>query len=293
MRDSTCTSEGHANLASGYHRAPNADTRELLERAGRPIPDEAPVDGYNIRGALGPNDHHGMLAAGAVQSTIADMTRYASMLMRRGDGIVRPSTFDAMTALQFGPDERLTSWGLSFARGTSAGRRYIGHTGSYFGGWNSSLAVFPLDGIAVIVHMNVMLDRPAPVYELVHRALFGFVPTPPAPAPHDDAVLAGAPGVYECVPGKLTNFRPSTNLGRIQISRKGDDLVIHSRRGGFKQGYRLLRTDAVDPCFFRVERDDPLPGRVMFTRDASGAIDGLWCDELVHMLRTEQVAPWA
>ena len=154
--------------------------------------------------------------------------------------------------------------------------------------------MFPDEGVAVIVHMNVMLDRPAPVYELVHRAVFDFAPpSPTGAAARSRSLLAAAPGVFECAPGKLTNFRPSTNLGRIQISRHGDDLVIHSRRGGFKQGCRLLRTDAADPCFFQVERDDPLPGRVLLTRGASGAIDGLWCDELVRMVRTEQVAPWA
>jgi CubicO group peptidase (beta-lactamase class C family) len=293
MRDSTCAREVHPRATTGYHRAPHDDTRELLERAGRPVPREESVDGHNVRGKAVANDHHGMLAAGAVQSTMPDMARYASALLRHGGGVVRPETFDEMIAPHWCPDDRLVSWGLSFSRWQRAGRRAFGHGGAYFGGWNSNLTVLPEEDLALIVHMNVMLDGPAPIFARLQRAILG-APAPAIPAsPVDEDVRAAAPGVYECTPGRLTNFRPSTNLGRIQITRQGDTLTIRSRRGAWKHGAPLAGADARDPLLLAalVPGSDPAP--VLLTRDAAGRIDGLRCDELVHMVRNESLQPWA
>jgi CubicO group peptidase (beta-lactamase class C family) len=293
MRDTTCTREVHTRATTGYHRAPNDDTRELLERAGRPVPHEETVDGHNVRGKAVANDHHGMLAAGAVQSTMPDMARYAAALLRRGGGIVRPETFDAMVAPQWCPDDRLVSWGLSFSRWRRAGRRAFGHGGAYFGGWNSNLAVLPEEGLALIVHMNVMLDSPGPIFARLQRAVLG-APAPAIPdAPVDEDVLASAPGVYECTPGRLTNFRPSTNLGRVQITRDGTALTIRSRRGAWKQGVLLVGSGEQDPLLLAALAPDSDPATVLLTRDATGRIDGLSCDELVHMVRNESLQPWA
>ncbi len=293
MSETACTREAHPLVTTGYHRTTNADTRELLERAGLPVTAEEPVDGYNIRGKGVANDHHGMLAAGAVQSTMEDMARYASALLRRGGGIVRPETFDAMVAPQWCPDDRLASWGLSFARLLRGGRRSFGHGGAYFGGWNSHLGVFPAEDMALIVHMNVMLDTPAPVYARIERALFN-APAPSAPAVAADAgVVAAAPGVYECTPGKLTNFRPSTNLGRIQITAAGDALAIRSRRGVWKRGVPLLPSDPSDPLMCAAYAPDGDPAPVLLTRGADGRIDGIRFGEIQHMVRNDDVAPWA
>jgi CubicO group peptidase (beta-lactamase class C family) len=141
-------------LTTGYHRAPDADQRELLERAGRDVPEEDTVDGYNIRGRY---TYVRGRAAGAVQSTIPDMARYASALLRRGAGIVRPETFDAMVAPQWCPDERLQSMGLTFFRTPLFGRRTFGHGGGVMGGWLSMLTVLPEESLAVLVHANLFL----------------------------------------------------------------------------------------------------------------------------------------
>lgn len=293
MTDSECTRGPHPELTTGYHRAPDAGTRELLERAGIVRPEEPTVDGYNIRGKAVANDHHGMLAAGAVQSTVPDMARYASALLRRGAGIVRPATFDAMVAPQWCPDDRLISRGFSFARSSRGGRRSFGHGGSYFGGWNSHLAVMPAENMAVIIHLNVMLDNSAPVFARIERAVFGDpAPSPPS-APLDGDVLTAAPGVYECTPGKLTNFRPSTNYGRIHIASDGQGLTIRARRGVWKQGVPLLPADEADPLLFAACAPGSDPALVLLTRDARGRIDGIRFGDLCHMVRNDQIEPWA
>lgn len=285
MAGSDCLDQPHPALTTGYHRAPSADTRELFERAGIPVKDEEAVDGFNIRGRFVREPNTGNHAAGAVQSTVPDMGRYAAALLDRGRGIVRPETFDLMTAPQYCADESLVSWGLAFSRAPKYGVRTFGHGGAFFGGWNSNLAVLPDEGLAVIQHMNVMLDSPAPVFNAVIRAALGASEPALSGAPLPQHLLDDAPGVYECTPGRLTNFRPATRIGRIRIERDGDQLVLTSRRGAWKAGARIDVPDAAAPARCLVPSAGVEPARLAFTRDASGRIDGFWMDDLIRMVR--------
>jgi CubicO group peptidase (beta-lactamase class C family) len=292
MADSDALDQPHPALTTGYHRPPTDDQRELLERAGIRVAEESAVDGYNIRGEYRAEFNRAMIAAGGVQSTIPDMGRYAAALLARGGGIVKPETFRAMSAPQFCPDPRLESWGLSFERAPLYGRNSISHGGAYFGGWNSNLTVFPDDGLAIIQHMNIMLDRPSPVFSRIRRAALGAPVAARPQAPLDGSVAASVTGVFECPPGRLTNFRPSLRIGRTQLSVRDGELWLHARRGVWKDGVRLLPADPDDPCVFIVDRDGDQPSYVILTRGSDGAVDGFRCDELVRMVRTETVAPW-
>lgn len=292
MKDSDALDEQLSSLTTGYHRKTTDDAAELLRRAGREPKDGEPVDGVNIRGKPRPEFNLAMLAAGGVQSTLPDMARYAQALLRGGDGIVRPDTFEAMIAPSWCPDARLMSWGLSFARAQRFGKRSFGHGGAYFGGWNTNLVVFPDDGIGVVQQMNVMLDQPAPVFTRVLRAVM-HAPEPALPEPRaaDQAILESAPGVYEATPGPLTNFRPVLRFGRLQIAREGDALWVYSRRGPWKAGARMYPTD--DPALFAVPTsDDAAPEQVLLTRDGKGNVDGVRWGEFYHMLKTDTTAPW-
>jgi len=288
MRDTDVLGQTHAALTTPYHRAPNDDTRQQLERAGIPIPDETPVRDDNIRGRFAGEFNSAGLAAGGVQSTLPDMLRYASALLRGGAGIVRPSTFETMIASQYGDDPRFVSWGLSFSRGPRFGRTWIGHGGSYFGGWNSNLAFLPDENIAVVQHMNIMLDEPAPIFSRIQRAVVDAPEVRLRPAGGTAAgVLEQAPGLYELTPGRLTNFRPATRTGRVRIERDGESLILRSRWGKWKGGVRLVPDDAADPLYFGIERADGID-HVAFTRGGDGAIDGIRFDELVRMVRAPE-----
>ncbi len=276
------------SLATPYHRAPSDDTREQLTRAGLPVRDEPTVDGHNIRGTFGGEFNRAALAAGGVQSTLPDMARYASALLWRASGIVRPETFDAMIRPQYCPDGRLTNWGLAFIRTPFPGRTLIGHGGAYFGGWNSELALSLDEDVAVIQHMNVMLDDPAPVFRQIQRAVFDVAEPVYALRAIDPAVLDDAPGVYQLTPGRLTNFRPATGIGRIRIDREGSALKLTSRWGKWKTGVPLLPADASDPLFFALQPDGRDPSHLAFTRGAGGRIDGLRCDRLVRMVKVQE-----
>jgi CubicO group peptidase (beta-lactamase class C family) len=286
MADSDCLDRPHPSLTTGYHRAPNADTRELYERAGIPVKDEDTVDGFNVRGTFVSEPNTGNHAASAAQSTVHDMARYAAALLNRGGGIVQPETFDLMTAPHYRADDSLVSWGLAFSRATKYGVRTFGHGGAFFGGWNSNLAVLPDLGLAVIQHMNVMLDNPAPVFNTIIRAVLGAPEPTLSGAPLSRSLLDDAPGIYECALGRLTNFRPATRLGRIRIERNGAHLILTSRRGAWKAGARINALGPAAPMHCLIPVEDAEPARMMFTRDALGHVDGFWLDDLVRMVRS-------
>ena len=292
MSNSDMLDRPHPDLSTGYHRTPGEDERELLRRAGREVPSEETVDGHNIRSAEYPKEW-GRGAAGGVQSTIPDMARYASALLRKSAGIVRPETFDQMTLPQWQPDPRLPAWGLAFAV-RSYGRRRFGHGGSAFGGWNSSLAVFPDENLAVLIHMNLVYDHyESAVRSRVIQAVLGDPDEELSAAPIAPSVLASAPGVYEApVPGPLTNFRVFTGSGRIQVSARDGGLVLHARRGPWKRGVRML---AVEPDLFLLDTGDPDPPRVVAVLDDAGRVIGLEfaMSTMWSMQRNDEISPWA
>ncbi len=287
MRDTDIKDTYDERLTTPYHRPVSDDNREQFTRAGIPIPDEGLIDGHNIRGEFRGEFNRGMLAAGAVQSNMPDMARYASALLRRGGGIVRPETFDAMISQQYGADPRLVSWGLSFARTPRFGRQAIGHGGAFFGGWNTNFSLFPEENIAVLQHMNIMMDSSAPVFDRVLRAVFDAPRESVAERPIDPAILASAPGVYECTSGRLTNFRPATRIGRVHIEANGGSLVLRSRWGAWKQSVPMMPADPADPAFFALQAEGGEAAYIALTRDAAGRVDGLRCDELTFMVRRE------
>ncbi len=277
MTDSDCFERPHPDLTTGYHRAPDADTRVLIERFGGHVPDEETVDGHNIRMA---NYEHirgdSLRAAGAVQSTIFDMGRYASALLRRSGGIVGPKTFDAMVAPQWCPDDRLPSQGFAFARLRRFGRRVFSHGGGVGGGWNTMLSVMPDDNLALLVHLNLASMDLMHVDSALMRALVDApAAAREAACPLDPAVLAASPGLYEGSPGTLTNLRIITGFGRVRIEARDGDLYVHSQRGLWKDGARMLPADASDPAFFTLATEDIEPVSVALVRNDAGEITGL------------------
>lgn len=281
----------HPDLTTGYHWAPGADAREFAARSNTPVVDEPTVDGINIRGRF--QYIRGGGAAGAVQSTIPDMARYALALLDRGAGIVKPETFDAMVGPGWAPDDRLMSWGLSFDRSTRHGRFAFGHGGGVLGGWNTMLVVLPADNMALLVHANTAFDS----FEALHRRLLAAMLDAKAPIqPQLDvspAILAAAPGVYEGLPGALTNVRIAGSMGRLQIKDEDGQLRLYARRGPWKGGRAMRPADPADPGFFVLDDDAMEPSHIALIRDAAGKVTGLRCDRCVEMKRAETVAGWA
>ncbi|HUZ12115.1 MAG TPA: serine hydrolase domain-containing protein [Caulobacteraceae bacterium] len=290
MANSDLLDRPHPDLTTCYHHRPTAEALRLAERAGVTLPVEPTVDGTNIRGTY--RYIRGGGAAGAVQSTIPDMARYASALLARGAGIVRPGTFDQMIAPQWRPDERLESWGLTFQRMRCFGEGFFGHGGGVLGGWNTMLIVSQPRNLALLVHANTAFEGMGPLTSQLLAALIGAEPRALTGAPAAQ-VIAAAPGVYESPGGVLTNFRIMASMGRLMIKAEDSGLTLYARRGAWRDGKRLYPGDPNDPDFLIID-DHPLqPSPLVLVRDIAGAVVGLRCDRLVEMVRTEAVEPWA
>jgi CubicO group peptidase (beta-lactamase class C family) len=296
MTNTDALDHPHADLSTGYHRAPDDDMRELYARIGRVLPDEETVDGHNIRGKYQYERAEDIRAAGAVQSTIPDMAKYTSALLRRGGGIVRPETFHAMLAPQWQPDARMPAIGLTFFLKARFGRQTFGHGGGVTGGWNTMLTVVTEDDLALLLHVNLTFDK---LEEVEGRLLQAALDAPPRSLPElptDPALLAAAPGVYEApAPGPLTNFRVVTTFGRMQITDEAGALVFRTRRGRWKQGARMLPCDPGDPTFFLLDSGDVEPQHVALLRDGDGHVTGIRVAALAarDMVRNDAIARWA
>jgi CubicO group peptidase (beta-lactamase class C family) len=287
MADTDLLDEPHPRLSTGYHRAPGDDERELRARAGLETPEEPTVDGLNVRGTY--LHIRGGGAAGAVQSTVPDMARYAAALLNEGGGIVRPETFASMIAPHWAPDPRLENWGLSFWRSQAFGRFMFGHSGGVLGGWNSMLVVVPEEALALIIHANSLFEGfPGLVGDLLAAVLDAGAPAPRLARPVTPGLLAAAPGVFEALAGELTNFRIKGAVGRLQIKAEDGALWIYSRRGPWKGGARLTHADPADDAFFHIADDSALT----FIRTAHGHVTGLRYG-LVEMVRAENAPGWA
>ena len=291
MADTDCYDQPHPGLGTGYFHAPGHDALDLLELTDEDRVEYETVDGHNING---PYVYVTPRACGAIQSTIPDMARYASALLRKGAGIVKPETFDAMVAPQYCPDDRMISLGFTFQRIPRFGRRSFGHGGG--GGrmyWNAYLSVVPEEDLAVLIHMNFTSDLLNTIASRMIQAALNapdeaFSDSPPAPE-----ILAAAPGVYQVLPGPLTNYRPVTTAGRVQITARDGRLFLRSRRGAWRDGLRMLPADPADPAFFALDSGATEPPMVALVLEDNGCVKGIRFDRLVYMERNESLDPWA
>ena len=290
MEHSDCLDMPSEELTTGYHRAPDHDERDVFELISRDFPEEATADGHNIRGRY---QHVRTRAAGAVQSTIPDMARYASALLRRGSGIVQPATFDLMTEPHWCPDERMVNVGLCFMRSRRFGRATFGHGGGIVGGWNTQLVVVPEEDLALLVHLNLWYDGFGGVADRVLQAVLDAPTATVLARPTQPEVLAAAPGVYEPAPGHLTSFRIVRATGRVQVTARDGELFLRSRRGPWREGVRMVSADPADPAIFALDTGGPEPSLVALVRDASGAVTGVRFDRMVELVRNEALEPWA
>jgi CubicO group peptidase (beta-lactamase class C family) len=249
--------------------------RALMQAAGMDVPEEHTVDGHNVRGEFRHLNGRTGRAAGAVQSNIGDMARYASALLRHGSGIVRSETFDAMVAPQWCPDARMVNVGLAFGLGRIFGRRVFSHGGGVHGGWSTQMTVYPDEALAVLVHINAMLTVNVPPPLLIEQSVLGATNDPLPAGPLDERIVADAIGTYQAPDGLLTNFRTITGMGRVTIALRNGDLVMTSQRGPMEHGIRLLPGDPGDRDVLTLDDGSPQHGQVALIRDAAGAVTSL------------------
>ena len=65
---------------------------------------------------------------------------------------------------------------------------------------------------------------------------------------------------------------------------------MRSRWGAWKAGVKMAPADSADPSFFALEPAAADPSHIVFKRDASGKVLGLYCDDLTYMVRRDEPA---
>ena len=288
MANSDCYDQQRDDLTTGYHHAPSHDDLDAMSILGVAASDAKPVDGHNIRGEY---VYVATRAAGAVQSTIPDMARYASALLAKGKGIVSPETFDLMTSPQWCPDERLLNLGLTFMRLNRFGRPSFGHGGGISGGWNTHIDIFPTENLAVLTHLNIGFDGSDQIFSKVIQSVLDE-PTPVLTgSPISAGAAANAVGVYEPPPGFLTSYRTIRSAGRIQITERDGGLELRSRRGAWREGVRLVQPDPNDPGHFLLDTGAPEPPGLVLQFGGSGKANGILLPRM-NLVRNDNLAAW-
>ena len=147
--------------------------------------------------------------------------------------------------------------------------------------------------MGVLVHMNLSSGLIGPVTSRIVQAALNA----PAPSYPDSAtapeMLTGAPGVYQVLPGHLTNHRPVTTTGRVQITAKDGGLVLRYRHSAWRAGVRMLPAAPADPAFFSLDTGQTERPLVALVLDDDGRTKAIRFDRLVYMERNDSLEPWA
>ena len=290
MRNTDLNDVPHPNLSRGYSQADTPEARRMIDLFGIQLESDSPEDEHNLAGKYVRLWGNG--GAGGVQSTVPDMLTYASALLHGANGIVRPETFAQMTSPQWQPDPRLDGWGFAFGVSRPYGHRRFGHGGTMFGGWNSTLSVFPDLDAALIIHVNLWSnDYNTVILPPLTQAFLGEPDPEPAYSTIDPRILDTAPGVYELASNTpLTDFRTRFVPGRVLVSAANGGLTIRGQRGPWSEGVPLIAADPAQPDLLLVTKGAATEKVVvLFEGDE---VSGLRFQTLFELRRNPEAQPW-
>ncbi|HEY5639254.1 MAG TPA: serine hydrolase domain-containing protein [Dehalococcoidia bacterium] len=290
MRDTDLNDVPHPRLSRGYSQADTPEARRFLDLLGIQLESAEPEDDHNLPGKYVRVWGNG--GAGGVQSTVPDMLTYGSALLRGANGIVRPETFAQMTSPHWQPDPRLNGWGLAFALAESFGHRWFGHGGAAFGGWNSTLAIFPDLNAALVIHVNLWRnDYDSAIVPPLLQTFLGAPDSEPPGTPLDRRIIDSAPGVYELASNTpLTDFRTRFVPGRVLISADDGGLTIRGQRGPWDEGVPLVAADAAEPDLLLAKKGAATE-RIVALFDGD-EVSGLRFQTLFDLRRNPEAEPW-
>lgn len=144
-------------------------------------------------------------ASGSILSTVADMARYARMLLGRGrPDVLAESDFDRMT--DGTPDDEGTPYGLGLGIEERDGHTLVGHTGSMVG-YRGQLACDLTAGVGAVVLVNgprgsrLVADYALALARATRAG--GPIPAPPADDPPDVSPYLGRYGPITVTPAGI------------------------------------------------------------------------------------------
>ena len=258
--------------ASGFEPAP-----ELAGRLAKGF-----MWTYDGRVFPGPTFTPGPVPAEGMESTVADLGRFITVLFSQGRGpggqVLKPETLRDMETPRLDQHSVFTPFGIGFALGSLDGHRVVGHDGAIYG-FATSLQTLPDDRLGAVA-ITTMDSANAVTDRVVHEALrlmlaaqahqplpeiFGTTPVEPDLARRMEGryVHLGASVMdLEEREGKLTMLAARGGY-RSDLRRLGNHLIVDDR---LAYGEEFLpQADAVQTGSYRLERHEvpkpsPAPG---------------------------------
>lgn len=253
------------------------------------------AEGYALkRGKVTPVPYLDVVVkgAGAVLSSVNDMTRYMVALLNGGEqnhtAVLKPETLRMMMEPHYQIDNRLPAMGLSFWLGHIANHRIVHHSGGW-PGFVSCMLLAPDDNLGVVLLSNtgsLIIDR---LTKDIVRLLLA-VPDDAERVPHRGILelphmWSDVCGFYAPDEGLNTNARIWALLGgEVEVFVKDNHLSLRSLTGPLWRGARLYPVDAKDPLVFRLSPDAHVlwppgftdyPLDIVFKRNVTGQVDRL------------------
>jgi CubicO group peptidase (beta-lactamase class C family) len=215
----------------------------------------------------------GTIPAGNLYSTVDDLSRFVSALVRSSPTIVKPETLREMWTPQMTSEH--VGYGLGFVVGRFRDRRTIGHNGAVYG-FSSTLVVLPECKLGVVVLSNedIVNGRMRRIAEAalggLLEAKLGETSTPTAPVafPLDMEAFCGD---YDSesfwahiglengdliaeISGQPTRFVRRGNFEFMANSRleHATQVIFHPDENGQVRGFKLGAHE-----FHRIHRDTP------------------------------------
>jgi D-alanyl-D-alanine dipeptidase len=200
----------------------------------RPLLSKAFMWTYDGRTFDAPQFELGMAPAGNLYTTVGDLGRFASCLLRGGAPIMKDITLSRMWEPQIGG-----SYGLGFALGKLGGMKTVAHGGAIYG-FATDLTVIPTEKLAAVVIANVDSANSV-ASQISHQALIWM-----------QQAKRGASLEDRETSRKLTKEEAAKFAGRygegeeaIQLTAREDRLFLTPLRGGHNEELRWLGDDLI------------------------------------------------
>jgi len=173
------------------------------------------------------------LPSGGLYSTAEDMTRWVKSLA--DGGVVSAATIEKAWTPVVLTDGRRGGYGYGFMLVPYRGLREVAHGGD-ISGFNSYVALYPTERLAVVVLSNVGMRPPGPVPEagtIAHDVVDLLVGD--RLGPRWPPTVALAPEILDRYAGRYRIDAPEPVLqvmgGEIEVRREGDRLVAKGKQG--------------------------------------------------------------
>ncbi len=194
---------------------------------------------YDGRVFPAPTFAPGPVPAEGMESTVADLGRFITMLFDGGSGaggqVLKPETLRDMEMPRLDQHSVLTPFGIGFALGSLDGHRVVGHDGAIYG-FATSLQALPDDRLGAVA-ITTMDSANAVTERIVHEALrLMLAARARRPLPELFSTTPVEPDLARRMEGRYVHSGESV----MDLEERGGKLTVLPARGGYETELRRL-----------------------------------------------------